>query len=125
MDRTKVLIVDDDERIANLAKIILDNMFEKQDVYNIKTAINGEEGYMVSLDFKPDIVLTDIQMPGKNGIEMVRAIRQHSPEVKTIYMSGEWTKFQTPLQEEHTMHQAYFLKKPFAISELKQLLCES
>ncbi|MBU1052420.1 MAG: response regulator [Proteobacteria bacterium] len=125
MDRTKVLIVDDDERIANLAKIILDNMFEKGAVYNIKTAINGEEGYMVSLDFKPDIILTDIQMPGKNGIEMVRAIRQHSPEVKTIYMSGEWTKFQTPLQEEHTMHQACFLKKPFVISELTQLLCES
>ncbi|MBA3036718.1 MAG: response regulator [Desulfobacterium sp.] len=125
MDRMKVLIVDDDEIIATLAKIVLDSMFDNGDIYNIKTAINGEEGYMVSLDFKPDIVLTDIQMPGKNGIEMVRAIRKHNPDVKTIYMSGEWSKFQTPLQEEHTMHQACFLKKPFAISELKQLLCEA
>ena len=125
MDRTKVLIVDDDERIADLAKIVLDNMFDDEYVYNIKTAVNGEEGYMLSLDFKPDIVLTDIQMPGKNGIEMVRAIRKHIPSVKTIYKSGEWNKFQTPLQEEHTMYQASFLKKPFAIAELKQLLCEA
>ena len=125
MDKMKVLIVDDDEIIAGLAKIILDKMFDNEYIFKIKTAANGEEGYKLSLDFKPDLVLTDIQMPGKNGIEMVRAIRQHSPEIKTIYMSGEWSKFQTPLQEEHTMHQAYFLKKPFAISELKQLLCET
>jgi YesN/AraC family two-component response regulator len=125
MDRRKVLIVDDDERIANLAKIVLDSMFENKDIYNIKTAFNGEEGYMVSLDFKPDIVLTDIQMPGKNGIEMVQAIRKNNPDVKTIYMSGEWTKFNTPLQEEHKMYKTCFLKKPFAISELKELICES
>lgn len=125
MDRMKVLIVDDDERIATLAKIVLDNTFDSKAIYNVKTAGNGEEGYVVSLDFKPDIVLTDIQMPGKNGIEMVRAIRTHNPGVRTIYMSGEWSRFQTPLEEEHTMHQACFLKKPFAISELKQLLSET
>ncbi len=121
----KVLIVDDDEKITTLAKIILGDILASKGDYNIKTAVNAEEGYMVSLDFKPDIVLTDIQMPGKNGIEMVRAIRTLNPHVKTIYMSGEWNRFKIPLEEEHTQHHTCFLKKPFAISELKHLLSAS
>jgi len=62
----KVLIVDDDEALADLIK----KTIEKMGTYRVKTAVNGEEGYELFLHFKPDIILTDIQMPAKNGQDL-------------------------------------------------------
>jgi YesN/AraC family two-component response regulator len=37
------------------------------------------------LRFLPDLVITDIQMPGENGLELINHIREHNPLVKTVY----------------------------------------
>ncbi|MBT9439667.1 MAG: response regulator [Deltaproteobacteria bacterium] len=116
----KVLIVDDDEALASLIKQII----EKMGTYRVKTAVNGEEGYKVFLHFKPDIILTDIQMPAKNGLEMVRDIRNHDPGIKTIYMSGNMRRFRTRLEEEKTKYKASLLDKPFSFSKLTGLFHE-
>jgi len=117
----KVLIVDDEGALADLIK----EMVERVGIYRVKTAANGEEGYEVFLQFKPDIILTDIQMPGKNGFEMVRDIRVHHPGIKTIYMSADLKRYQTRLEEEKMKYQASFLEKPFPIFELVGLLSET
>ena len=116
----KVLIVDDDEALAGLIKKII----EKMGTYRVKTAVNGEEGYEIFLHFKPDIILTDIQMPAKNGLEMVRDIRNHDPGIKTIYMSGNMRQFRTRLEEEKTKYKASLLDKPFSFSKLTGLFHE-
>ena len=54
--------------------------------YQVATARDGEDGYLAYLLFKPDLVITDIQMPKKDGLELVRNIRAHNPNVRTIYM---------------------------------------
>ena len=116
----KVLIVDDDEALTGLIKTIIDKM----GIYCVKTAANGEEGYEVFIHFKPDIILTDIQMPVKNGIEMVKDIRNHNPGIKTIYMSGDMSLFQTRLEEEKSKYNASLIEKPFSCSRLTGLLHE-
>ncbi len=116
----KVLIVDDDEALAGLIK----EMIKKIGIYRVKTAVNGEEGYEVFLHFKPDIILTDIQMPAKNGLEMVRDMRNHDPGIKTIYMSGNMRRFRTRLEEEKTKYKASLLDKPFSFSKLTGLFHE-
>lgn len=116
----KVLIVDDDEALAHLIK----KMIEKMGIYHVKTAGNGNEGYEVFLHFKPDIILTDIQMPTKNGLEMVRDMRNHEPGIKTIYMSGNMRRFRTRLEEEKTKYKASLLEKPFSFSKLTGLFHE-
>ncbi|MDL1980263.1 MAG: response regulator [Deltaproteobacteria bacterium] len=113
----KVLIVDDDEALAALIK----EMIGQIGIYRVKTAVNGEEGYEVFLHFKPDIILTDIQMPAKNGLEMVKDMRNHDPGIKTIYMSGNMSRFRTRLEEEKTKYKASLLDKPFSCSELTGL----
>ncbi|MDO9529370.1 MAG: response regulator [Syntrophales bacterium] len=117
----KVLIVDDEEALADFMK----EMVERVGIYRVKTAANGEEGYEVFLQFKPDIILTDIQMPGKNGLEMVRDIRVHHPRIKTIYMSADLKRYQTRLEGEKMKYQASFLEKPFPIFALLGLLSET
>ena len=116
----KVLIVDDDEALAGLIKEMIDRM----GIYRVKTAANGEEGYEVFFHFKPDIILTDIQMPVKNGLEMVRDIRNHDPGIKTIYMSGDMSRFRTRLEEEKTKYKASLLEKSFSCSRLTGLFHE-
>lgn len=116
----KVLIVDDDEALAALVK----EMIKQIGIYRVKTAVNGEEGYEVFLHFKPDIILTDIQMPAKNGLEMVRDMRNHDPGIKTIYMSGNMHRFRTRLEEEKTKYKASLLDKPFSFSKLTGLFHE-
>ena len=116
----KVLIVDDDEALVGLIKEMIDRM----DIYRVKTAANGEEGYEVFFQFKPDIILTDIQMPVKNGLEMVRDMRNHDPGIKTIYMSGDMSRFRTRVEEKKTKYKASLLEKPFSCSRLTGLFHE-
>ena len=113
----KVLIVDDDEALTDLIKEMIDRM----GIFRVKTAANGEEGYEVFFHFKPDIILTDIQMPVKNGLEMVRDIRNHDPGIKTIYMTGNMRLFRTRLEEEKTKYKASLIEKPFSYSSLTGL----
>jgi two-component system response regulator YesN len=115
---TKVLIVDDDKPLADLIKETIEN----ESIYRVKTARNSEEGCQVSLHFEPDIILTDIQMPGKNGFEMVRVIRTHNPSIRVIYMSGCLSQFRSLLEDEKKKYQTSFLKKPFYRFELLGLL---
>ena len=116
----KVLIVDDDEALAGLIKKMIDRM----GTYRGKTAANGEEGYEAFFRFKPDIVFFDIQMPVKNGFEMVRDIRNHDPGIKMIFMSGNMNQFRTRLEEEKTKYKASLVEKPFSCCRLAGLFHE-
>jgi CheY-like chemotaxis protein len=116
----KVLIVDDNEVLTGLMK----EMLEVEGIYHVKTAENGVEGNLAFLHFKPDIVLTDIEMPVKNGLEMVRDIRIKHPEIKAIYMSGDLNRYRRLLDDEKTKYKATLLNKPFCISEVIGLFHE-
>ncbi len=74
------------------------------------------------MQFKPDLVLTDIQMPGKNGFELVTKIRKHNPSVVAIYMTGDPGRFLPRLKEEQYRHQVDFISKPFSVAELSMML---
>ena len=112
-----VLIVDDNEEII----AVLQSMLET-DNHRTRGAGNGKDGYLAYLDFNPDVVITDIQMPGKDGFELVRDIREHNSKIKTVYMSGAPYLFGPELNEEKKIHNSIFLEKPFSIAELKQVL---
>jgi len=117
----KVLIVEDNNALIRLLK----QMFESEGIYRVKTAKNGDEGYVAFLSFKPDIILTDIEMPVKNGLDMMRDIRMRQPWIKTIYMSADPDRYRSFLDEEKTKYRASFLDKPFSGSKVIELINES
>jgi DNA-binding NtrC family response regulator len=90
--------------------------------HEVRLAKNGIEGYFAYLLSEPDIVLTDIQMPEKNGFELMELIRRHNPTVRAIYMSGNLTQFQADLAEEMKKCNVNALEKPFSRDELIRLL---
>jgi CheY-like chemotaxis protein len=113
----KVLIVDDNETLTCLLKEVL----ETEGDYYVKTAENGETGYRAFLNFKPDVILTDIEMPVKNGLDMVKDIRAHDPDIKTIYMSGDLRRYKTRLEVEKAKHHADMVNKPLCFSKVLDL----
>jgi CheY-like chemotaxis protein len=113
----KILVVDDDRNLAGT----IQEMVEEQN-HVVRTAENGEEGYSMYLHFKPDLVITDIQMPLKNGFELARDIRKHNPKIKIIYMSGAVSQFIATFMEEKKKYAVHFLRKPFTDRELMNLL---
>jgi CheY-like chemotaxis protein len=114
---TKILIVDDNREFVS----IIQEMLEVEG-YDIRSASNGREGYLAYLLFKPDVVITDIQMPGKNGMELMKVIRFHDPRIRTIYMSADLSPYQSVLEDEKKKFEVNFLEKPFSKVELMELL---
>lgn len=113
----RILIVDDNLDLGHILQWILED-----EGHEVRLAKDGREGYFTYLLFRPDIVLTDIQMPEKNGFELMALIRYHNPTVRAIYMSGNLSQFQSDLVEEMKNYHARALEKPFSKDELIQLL---
>jgi DNA-binding response OmpR family regulator len=109
----KVLVVDDDE---NFGHIMAETLIAAG--YEVQTADDGLHGYLRYLDQQPEIVLTDIQMPELDGLEMIRCIRTINPNVKAIYISGAITQYQEALISEWKDHGALILNKPFSRKDL-------
>ena len=115
----KVLIVDDNEAVT----IAMRSLMEGEDC-RVRTAMDGKDGYSAYLHFRPDIVITDIEMPRKNGFEMMKDIRIHDPEIRAIYMSADLDRFCPILEQEKKRYRSGILGKPFSIIELVSILSE-
>ena len=115
----RVLIVDDDEQFASGIQMMLES-----EGYEVRSAKDTQEGYGSYLQFKPDLVLTDIHMPGGNGLELMEQIRIHNPMIRTIYMSGDLYDFLSPIEEEKKHYPVSYLEKPFSRVELIGLVSE-
>jgi CheY-like chemotaxis protein len=116
----KVLVVDDNLFLASIIQEIL-----KGEGCEVMTAKDGNDGYSVYLLFEPDLIITDIQMPGKNGLEMMECIRTHNPMIQTIYMTGDINTFRASLLEEEKKYPVSFFEKPFSLARLTQFVSRS
>jgi YesN/AraC family two-component response regulator len=89
MEKFKVVIADDIRILAENCKQIAET-FENIEVVGI--ANNGQEEYNMILEYKPDLVITDNQMPEKNGIEVVELINNNASilnKPKFILVTGD------------------------------------
>ncbi|MBU1571017.1 MAG: response regulator, partial [Proteobacteria bacterium] len=83
MSATKILIVDDEELIVRLLSMSL-----RSDGYQTVSAFSGEQGLEVFRAEAPDIVVTDIKMPGMDGLELLKRIKEINPEKEVIIVTG-------------------------------------
>jgi two-component system, response regulator YesN len=99
--------------VTVMYKVLLvdDNYFDREGIRDfihwddlrireVRTAVNGEEGYRLATEFKPDIIITDISMPVMNGLEMIRLLQSSGIGAKYIIMSchDEFAFAQTAIQ---------------------------
>lgn len=82
MNKSKVLIADDDKAIQESLELIL------SDKYQISIANDGEEALNKAKSIQPDIVLLDIKMPRANGLQALKNLKQLSPNLAVIIITG-------------------------------------
>jgi DNA-binding response OmpR family regulator len=109
----RVLVVEDEEDIRRLVSIKL-----KGAGYEVMTASDGEEGLAAALREKPDLLLSDVMMPKKDGYTMVREVRaalgSESPVVIMLTARGQDTDVASGLDSGADD----YIVKPFAPREL-------
>jgi DNA-binding response OmpR family regulator len=121
MKHKKVLIIDDDEELCEELEEIL-----KDEGLKVFSVYNGVEGKKELLYGHYDLVLLDIKIPGLNGFELLRVLKESNIPLKTIVLTGR------PLNEElsrHTLDDLHeednlltyadaVMNKPFSIMKL-------
>jgi two-component system, response regulator, stage 0 sporulation protein F len=108
-----VLVVDDEE-------IIRDFFTRSLKGYRVLTAKSGEDALLIIRQDRPDLVLLDIKMPGIDGIETLRQIKQLDPGIVVIMLSAYET-LQTNL-EAARLGAYSSMAKPFDLAEMKPLM---
>ena len=110
----RVLLCEDYEEVRQLLVQLLTEMGLKVDCVD-----NGEDALMLARNTRPDLILSDIVMPGLNGIQLVAAIRR-DPElagIPCILMSSpDWT------EEALKAGCDCFIGKPFDIDHVRQMV---
>ncbi len=80
---SKILVIDDERPTLNMFKLFLDVYG-----YEVFTAENGNDGLEIFEKHRMPIVLTDIKMPGMDGLEVLRRIKQIAPNTEVIIITG-------------------------------------
>ena len=113
--KIRILVVDDELSMREFLSILLE-----REGYKVETAGNAEDGLRLMDSCFFDVVLSDIQMPGLNGIQLLERIKQVSPETSVLMI----TAFSAAEQAVEAMKLgAYdYISKPFKIEEIKQLV---
>lgn len=83
----KLLVIDDDATVSALVEVYLKEAVAQAQV-QIQKAYSGEEGMQKALAWKPDLIFCDLRMPGPDGFEVIRRIRQYGLHAVMILMSG-------------------------------------
>ena len=104
----RLLIVEDDTNLSFLIK----KKLEKQGDYMVETAMDGKEGLRLITSFRPDIVVSDLEMgDGMDGNTMIERIRETKNDIPIIVLTG---KMEFLKQSGANM----YLKKPFNVQQL-------
>ena len=113
-----VYIADDEVWITLGLKKLLEKL--DMDIYVVGTANNGLTAKEEIAMFKPDVVFTDIRMPGLSGLELLQVIPEVSPDTKVVIISG-YAEFS--YAKEAVQHHAYdYLLKPIKEEDLARVM---
>lgn len=115
MDRlVKLCVVDDIRSIVDM--ITKKIPWEEHGIEIVGSATDGEEGFAVIRETRPDLILTDIRMPKMDGLEMTRNIMEIMPTSKVIILSA-YTDFDYA-QKAIQYGALDYVKKPFSIDQI-------
>lgn len=112
-----ILVVEDEEDIREIVGEMIETVSDGTHTVNL--AANGEEGLAVFRSQKPDLIISDFNMPGMNGNELAAIVFKENPGQPFIGMTGKITENQAPFLEAGVTN---FLPKPFKMAELGNLI---
>ena len=116
----RILLVDDDQSFRPMLAETLSRLG-----HHVVTATNGDEALELFREDAIDLVITDLIMPEREGLDVIRTLRRRSPNVKIIAMSGGGRASPvTYLEIAKRLGAATVLAKPFSTQQLKAAIAE-
>lgn len=113
----KLLVVDDDQGVRSACEAMI------RSVGIATTSAASAREALAAMERAPvDVVLTDLRMPGMNGLEFLHALRKTNPDVFVIVMSG-YGSIETAV-EAMQLGARHFIRKPFKLSDILQTLAQ-
>jgi len=111
MTQPSILVVDDEQGILETLRILL-----KNEGFDVVAAQGGRAGLEQLRAAAPDIVLTDVRMPGVTGLQILAAAREQDPATPVILMTAH-TELQTAIQAVN-QGAFYYITKPFSNDDM-------
>jgi two-component system C4-dicarboxylate transport response regulator DctD len=113
--RTRILLVDDDDEAREmLGEFLTDEGFAVQMASDAVTALNKLSA------FPADVVVTDLEMPGMSGLELIRAVHARDPGWPTLLITGR--EEGAAIREVEAQPAAACLHKPLDLDELRAIV---
>lgn len=110
----KVLIIDDEELFCKDFASLL-----RQEGYECKTALDGEEGLALAEEFSPDVIFCDIVLPARGGVELLDEITQVCPE-SCVMMITAYETLETAVEAFRKGAYDYIMKSSLVIEDVLQ-----
>ena len=111
----KILVVDDDKNIRRTVSMALESLD-----YFVHTAFDGKDAMVQLTGDKYDLIVTDLKMPGMNGMELLSQAIAKYPEIKIVLISAHGTVDNAV--EAMKLGAVDFLQKPFTPKELRNIV---
>ncbi len=115
----KILVVDDNRVVREATRLVLEGAG-----YQILDAVSGLRIEEAIDDHKPELVLTDMLMPDRDGVETVLALRRRYPTLRIIAMSGGGPRGDLDLGVAHKLGVSATLAKPYEPEALVALVAQ-
>lgn len=115
-EHCSVLIIDDDDAIREYVRFVIE-----KNGCSVFEAIDGNEGVAAARRNPPDLVITDLVMPDKEGIETIREIKKICPQCRIIAMSGS-VNSDTYLTMALHLGAHCVIRKPFERAQLEEAI---
>ncbi len=112
-----ILLVEDDESVRRATRIVLESAG-----HSVIEAPNGLRVEATVAEHKPDLVLTDMLMPERDGVETVLALRRRHPNLPIVAMSGGGKRGHLDLGVVKRLGATATLDKPFDGEQLNRLI---
>ena len=114
-----VLIVDD----SRVSRKMIRHLLEHSGFEVAAEAINGKEGLDLYVKLRPDVVAMDITMPEMNGIDALKAIKEHDPDAKVVIISAAGQDYNKA--DAIRAGAVAFVTKPYSDEEILEALRSS
>ena len=110
----RILVVDDEQLVADTLTLIFNKHgFEAQAAYS------AEEAIVAARAFLPELLLCDISMPGRDGVELMQQISVEQPSCRILVLTGNYSNLRRVREESlHLVRPANILTKPCQPAEL-------
>ena len=116
-NKIKLLLVEDDSMLTYVVKSSLEGLIGG---YEVITAVNGQEGLKAYQEYHPDIIISDVDMPVMNGLQMVERIREVDGNIPILLASALGSP--KDVTSGYKLGADNYVKKPFVAEELDAVL---